>query len=121
MNMKLNLASKFCQIAWVVKNIEAAEKYFIETMGVEKFLRMENLSAKDTEGTYLGRPGDWVCNLYIAYAGDTQIELIQPVSGESMFNESLKNMVMPFIMLPIGLMTLSRILLHSTWRQQAIR
>jgi hypothetical protein len=90
MDKKPNLASKFCQIAWVVKDIEAAEKYFIETMGVEKFLRMENLSAKDTEGTYLGKPGDWVVNLYIAYAGDTQIELIQPVSGESMFNESLE-------------------------------
>jgi hypothetical protein len=84
------IAQKFCQIAWVVKDIAAAEKFFIETMGVEKFFRMENLSAKDTEGTYLGKPGDWVCNLYIAYAGDTQIELIQPVSGASMFNESLE-------------------------------
>lgn len=46
----LALASKFCQIAWVVKDIAAAERFFIETMGVEKFLRMENLSAVDTEG-----------------------------------------------------------------------
>jgi ABC-type transport system substrate-binding protein len=52
-------------------------------------MHMDNLAAKDTEGTYLGKPGNWVCNLYIAYAGDTQIELIQPVSGASMFQESL--------------------------------
>ena len=29
-------------------------------------------------------------HLYIAYAGDVQIELIQPVSGASMFDQSLK-------------------------------
>lgn len=90
MNNAAMLASKFCQIAWVVKDIAAAEQFFIKTMGIEKFLRMENLSAKDTEGTYLGKPADWVFNLYIAYAGDVQIELIQPVSGASMFDQSLK-------------------------------
>jgi Glyoxalase/Bleomycin resistance protein/Dioxygenase superfamily len=83
------IAPGFCQVAWVVKDIAAAEKFFIETMGIDRFMRMENLAAKDTEGTYLGKPGNWVCHLYLAYAGDTQIELIQPVSGESMFQESL--------------------------------
>jgi hypothetical protein len=58
-------------------------------MGVPKFMEMDNLSAKDTEGTYMGKPGNWVCNLHLANAGGTQIELIQPVSGESMFQESL--------------------------------
>ena len=58
-------------------------------MGIGRFMHMDNLTAKDTEGTYLGRPGNWVCNLHIAYAGDTQIELIQPVSGASMFQEAL--------------------------------
>ena len=83
------LAPTFCQIAWVVRDLVAAEKFFVETMGISKFMQMDNLSAKDTEGTYRGEPGNWVCNLHIAYAGDTQIELIQPVSGESMFQESL--------------------------------
>ena len=83
------LASKFCQIAWVVKDIAKAEKFFVETMGIPRFLHMDHLAAKDTEGTYLGKPADWVCHLYIAYAGDTQVELIQPVSGASMFQESL--------------------------------
>ena len=84
------LAKSFCQIAWVVKDIATAERFFTETMGIEKFMRFENLSAKDTEGTYNGKPGNYVFNLYIAYAGDTQIELIQHVSGESMFEESLR-------------------------------
>ena len=83
------LAPWFCQVAWVVKDIVRAERFFVETIGIPRFLRMENLAARDTQGTYLGKPGDWVCHLYIAYAGDTQIELIQPVSGASMFQESL--------------------------------
>ncbi len=83
------LAPAFCQVAWVVRDIVAAEKFFMETIGVTRFMKMENLSAKDTAGTYMGKPADWVCHLYIAYAGDTQIELIQPVSGASMFQESL--------------------------------
>jgi methylmalonyl-CoA/ethylmalonyl-CoA epimerase len=83
------IAQGFCQVAWVVKDIAAAEKFFVETIGISRFMHMENLAAKDTEGTYLGKPGNWVCHLYLAYAGDTQIELIQPVSGESMYQESL--------------------------------
>ena len=84
------LAPNFCQIAWVVKDIAAAEKFFSQTVGIKKFFHLDNLAAKDTEGTYLGQPGDWVINLYIANAGDTQIELIQHVSGKSMFKESLE-------------------------------
>jgi len=83
------IAPAFCQVAWVVKDIVAAEKFFVETMGIPRFMHIENLAAKDTQGTFMGKPGDWVCHLYIAYAGDVQIELIQPVSGASMFQESL--------------------------------
>ena len=83
------LAPAFCQVAWVVRDLAAAEKFFVETRGVTRFMHMDNLAAKDTEGTYLGKPGNCVCNLHIAYAGDIQIELIQPVSGASMFQESL--------------------------------
>jgi len=83
------LAPSFCQVAWVVRDLAAAEKFFVETMGVSRFMHIDNLAARDTAGTYMGKPGNWVCNLHIAQAGDTQIELIQPVSGESMFQESL--------------------------------
>jgi len=83
------IAPAFCQVAWVVSDIASAEKFFIETMGISRFMHIDNLAAKDTEGTYMGEPGNWVCHLHIAYAGDTQIELIQPVSGASMFQESL--------------------------------
>ena len=84
------LAPNFCQVAWVVKDIAAAEKFFIETMGIKKFFKMENFAAKDSQGTYRGQTGDWVIHLYLAYAGDTQVELIQNLSGKSIYQESLE-------------------------------
>jgi hypothetical protein len=86
----LVLAPKFCQVAWIVKDIVAAEKFFTETIGIKQFCKIENLTAKDNDGYYLGQPGDWVIHLYLAYAGDTQIELIQHVSGKSTFPEFLE-------------------------------
>ncbi|MCS5693229.1 VOC family protein [Cyanobium sp. FGCU-6] len=83
------LAPSFCQVAWVVRDIATAETFFVETMGVSRFMCIDHLSAKDTEGTYRGKPGNWVCHLHVAYAGETQIELIQPVSGDSIYQESL--------------------------------
>jgi catechol 2,3-dioxygenase-like lactoylglutathione lyase family enzyme len=83
------IAPQFCQVAWVVRDIVAAEKFFVETMGIERFMHMDNLAAADTQGTYMGKPADWVCHLHIAYSGDVQIELIQPVSGASIFQDSL--------------------------------
>ncbi len=87
--MTLPLAHNFYQVEWVVKDIAAAERFFTSTMGVKKFFHLENLRAVDVEGTYRGQPGEWVCHLYFAYAGDTQIELIQHVSGKSIFHDFL--------------------------------
>jgi hypothetical protein len=52
------LAPAFCQVAWVVRDIAAAEKFFVEVIGIPRFLHMDNLAARDTEGTYLGKPGN---------------------------------------------------------------
>src|SRR5262245_56620662 len=85
----LVLAPHFCQVAWVVKDIAKAEAFFIQIMGVKKFVHVDSL-AKDNEGTYMGQPGDWVTRIALAYAGDTQIELIQHVSGKSIFEDHLE-------------------------------
>jgi len=37
------ITPQFCQVAWVVKDIVAAEKFFVETMGIERFMHMDNL------------------------------------------------------------------------------
>jgi catechol 2,3-dioxygenase-like lactoylglutathione lyase family enzyme len=80
-------APSLCQVAWVVRDINASEDFFKKVMGVEKFLQFRNIKARDTKGTYMGQPADWVIHVSLAYAGDTQIELIQHVSGSSVHQE----------------------------------
>ena len=77
----------FAQIAWVVKDIQVAEKFFREVMGVPEFVKLENLHAEDIEGMYYGKPGNYSFHLYMTYSGETLLELIQPVSGESIYQE----------------------------------
>ena len=80
---------KFGQIAWVVSDIQAAEKFFREVMGVPNFVKMENLRAEELEGTYYGKPGSYSFHLYMAASGESLIELIQPVSGQSIYQNYL--------------------------------
>jgi catechol 2,3-dioxygenase-like lactoylglutathione lyase family enzyme len=82
--------SHFNQVTWVVKDIQATEKFFREVVGISSFVKMENLRAADLEGTYNGKPGNYVFHLYMAASGDTLLELIQPVSGQSIFQDYLE-------------------------------
>jgi|SRR5690242_12629377 len=82
--------SRFSQVAWVVKDIHAAEKIFQNVIGLKKFDKLENIRAQDNEGTHYGKPANYEFHLYMAYSGECMIELIQPVSGESIFHEFLE-------------------------------
>lgn len=83
------LGSRFGQVAWVVPDIRAAERFFRDTMGVPGFAKLENIRAQDTGGMYAGRPGDFVFHLYMAYSGESLLELIEPVAGRSIFQDFL--------------------------------
>jgi methylmalonyl-CoA/ethylmalonyl-CoA epimerase len=84
------IGNHFGQVAWVVRDIEATEKFFREILGVPRFLKMENLRAQDLEGTYRGEPGDFEFHLYLTYSGETMLELIQPISGRSIYTDFLE-------------------------------
>ncbi len=83
------IGSRFGQIAWVVPDIKAAEKFFREVIGVPEFVKMENLRADELEGIAYGQPANFVFHLYMAYSGGSLLELIQPVSGQSIFQDYL--------------------------------
>jgi catechol 2,3-dioxygenase-like lactoylglutathione lyase family enzyme len=83
------VGTRFGQVAWVVPDIQEAERFFVETLGLPGFAKLENVRAQDTAGTYLGEPGDFVFHLYMAYSGGALLELIQPVSGASIFRDFL--------------------------------
>jgi methylmalonyl-CoA/ethylmalonyl-CoA epimerase len=80
---------EFAQIAWVVKDIKAAETYFRNVMGFDGFTKAEVFRAKEYEGTYYGEPSDAEWLVSIAYSGGSFTELIQPVSGQSIFQDYL--------------------------------
>ena len=81
--------SHFAQVAWVVNDIDAAETFFRDIIGIKNFAKLENLRADELEGTYMGRPANFVFHLYLAYSGGSMLELIQPVSGESIYQDYL--------------------------------
>ena len=64
-----SLDLQFAQIAWVVKDIKAAEKFFKETMGMDNFSKPQTTRLKDFEGTYYGEPCDAENLVSMAYTG----------------------------------------------------
>jgi hypothetical protein len=86
---KTSFGSHFSQVAWVVKNIHAAETFFRDVIGIGNFVKLENLRAQDLEGTYYGQQADFQFHLYMAYSGESLVELIQPISGQSIFQDYL--------------------------------
>jgi len=86
---KLSIGSNLAQIAWVVKDIETALRFFRGAMGVKDFSKVATIRAKDYDGTYYGQPSDGESLVSMAYSGGTFIELIQPTSGHSVFHDWL--------------------------------
>lgn len=86
---KTSFDLQFTQIAWVVKDIKAAERFFRETMGIGNLSKAEITRLKEFEGTYYGEPCDAENLVSMAYTGGTFVELIQPVSGHSIFQDYL--------------------------------
>jgi catechol 2,3-dioxygenase-like lactoylglutathione lyase family enzyme len=88
MPTETSLAQKVFQIAYVVPDLQAAIRFFKETLGVRDFMVWENLMLEDQ--TYNSTPGDYVQSIAFGYLGDLQIELIQPLSGESTYSAYLR-------------------------------
>ena len=77
------------QIAWVVEDIDAAESQWGAAFGIAKWTRIPDVHFGPDSCTYRGEPSDHVAHVSMAYAGDLQLELIQPVSGENIYTEFL--------------------------------
>jgi methylmalonyl-CoA/ethylmalonyl-CoA epimerase len=81
------IAAGHHQIAFVAKDITAAERFFTEKMGVPRFFRLNDVEVH--EPSYRGGAGDFHMHLSLGYAGDSQIELIEHLSGQSIYKEFL--------------------------------
>lgn len=67
------------QNAWVVTDIEAAAHAWSETLGIGPFFMGTYPASLFEDMTYRGAPGELTMRTAIAYSGDLQIELIQPL------------------------------------------
>jgi catechol 2,3-dioxygenase-like lactoylglutathione lyase family enzyme len=77
------------QIAWVTRDLDATEKALTTLLGAKKWIRLPGVHFGPESCTYRGRPADFVADISLSYAGDTQLELIAPVTGESIYTEFL--------------------------------
>ena len=82
------IAPYFFQVAYVVRDLGVAEAWFQRILGVPSWFRMENV-AFGAECSYRGRPSDSAAHLSVGYLSETQIELIEPIRGESLYTEFL--------------------------------
>jgi methylmalonyl-CoA/ethylmalonyl-CoA epimerase len=75
------------QNCWVIPDIQATVKFLSNSLGIA-FPKPEHVSAQDLKMTYYGNvvAGEWLTTQ--AYNG-IYIELVQPLSGQSMFHDYL--------------------------------
>lgn len=87
-NITKTLGLNLTQIAWVVKDIETRLRFFQDVMGIS-FSKVDTIRVKEFGATYYGKPSNAESLVAMAYSGGTFIELIQPVSGNSVFQDYL--------------------------------
>ncbi len=78
------------QVAWVTDDLDATEGVLGAMFGVTSWTRLPGIRFGPDDCTYRGRPADFVADISLAYSGDLQLELIRPVSGESIYTEHLE-------------------------------
>jgi catechol 2,3-dioxygenase-like lactoylglutathione lyase family enzyme len=79
------------QIAWVTASLEATETALTGLLGVKKWVRMPGVHFAPDTCVHRGAPADFVADISLSYLGDMQLELIEPVSGESVYSEFLRD------------------------------
>jgi len=80
---------ELAQIGWVVPDIHAAMQFLSAALGIAGFPPPEQVRAQDLNMSYYGEvvAADWLTTQ--TYNGGTFIELVQPLSGQSMFHDYL--------------------------------
>jgi methylmalonyl-CoA/ethylmalonyl-CoA epimerase len=80
---------ELAQIGWVVPDIYTAAKFLSNTLGISGFPSPMRVNAEELNMTYYGQlvPSEWLTTQ--TFNGGTFIELVQPLSGRSMFHDYL--------------------------------
>ena len=78
------------QIAWVTGDLPATEATLTTLLRAKKWVRMPGVHFTPDTCSYRGQPADFIADISFSYAGDTQLELIAPMSGRSVYTEFLE-------------------------------
>ena len=78
------------QLAWVVDDIDAAEREFRPGGTEVRWTRLADIRFSPDTCAVRGQPADFVVHVALGYVGDLQLELIQPVRGENIYTEFLE-------------------------------
>ncbi len=84
------MAVGFKQVALVVNDLEAAVRRWHQHLGVGPWTAYTLAPPKLTDCTYHGERVDFSLRHALAFAGDLQFELVQPLSGPSIFADHLE-------------------------------
>jgi catechol 2,3-dioxygenase-like lactoylglutathione lyase family enzyme len=79
------------QIAWVTTDLDATETALTGLLGVRKWVRIPNVHFAPDSCSYHGKPADFVASISLSYLGDMQLELISPISGQSVYSDFLRD------------------------------
>lgn len=77
------------QLAWVVEDIDAAERELRPGGTDVHWTRLSDIHFAPDTCAVRGRPADFVVHVSLGYVGELQLELIAPVRGESIYTEFL--------------------------------
>ena len=71
------------QIAWVTTDLAATEQFLTDHFAAGVWTRLEGIHFSADDCLYRGQPADFVADISIAYADQMQLQLIRPVSWQS--------------------------------------
>ncbi len=77
------------QTAWITLDCDATERFLTDQMGAGAWTRIPDVHFSPDTCTYRGEPADFVAHVSLSYLGDMQLEVIQPVRGDSIYTEFL--------------------------------
>lgn len=78
------------QVAYVVRDLDAAMRRHWEVCGIGPWHIYQFEAPKVRDYTYRGKPATHSCLIAVTFGDNTQVELMQPVSGRSIYDEHLE-------------------------------
>lgn len=80
----------FKQIAIVVRDLDSAVRDYAERLGIGPWTAYTLAPPRLTDMVYHGQPAEFSLRHALAFSGDLQFELVQPLAGPSIFADHLE-------------------------------